>query len=90
MNNYYLTLLVKNDLDEKVRNELLDSVTKSFDKLEKQDLWGSRSLSYPIKHQNKAFYAHYEFSCEPQKIAPLDKMVKLNEDVLRYILLRKD
>ncbi len=88
MNNYQLTLLVKNDLDEKKRASLLDSLKKDFGSLTKEDLWGSRNLSYPISHMDKAFYAHFEFSSEPSAILDLDRKIKLNEDIVRYILLK--
>lgn len=90
MNSYQLTLLIKNDLDEKTRKEVLDDVTRRFDKLVKEDLWGIKNMSYPIKHQDKAFYAHFEFEADPKKISPLDKSLKLNEEIVRYLLLRKD
>lgn len=88
MNNYALTLVFKNDLNEKDRKELLDSVTKRFGKLEKEELWGSRDLAYPIKHATKGFYAHYLFSAEPNTISPLDKAIKVEEDIIRYLLVR--
>lgn len=90
MNQYQLTVLVRNDLEEKTRQELLDGVKKSFGKLQKEDLWGSRSLAYPIKHQDKAFYVHYAFEAEPKTITTLDKNLKLNEDILRYLLIKKN
>ncbi len=89
MNNYQLTLLIKQDLDEKDRKELLDSITKKIAKVEKEDLWGTRDLSYAIKHADKAFYAHYEFLDEPANIPSLDKMIKLNEDIIRYLLIKR-
>lgn len=85
---YQLTILVKNDLDEKTRKGLLDDVTKNFGKITKEDLWGVRNLAYPIKHMDKAYYAFYEFDSEPNTIPSLDKMVKLNEDIIRYLLVR--
>lgn len=88
MSNYYLTVLVKNDFDEKEKKELFESIKKNFAKLKKEDLWGSRDLAYPIKHNEKAFYAHFEFEGEPSKIPSLDKSLKLNEDILRYLLLK--
>lgn len=87
---YQLTVLMKNDLEDKARQELLDGVKKNFGKLTKEDLWGSRSLAYPIKHQDKAFYVHYEFEAEPKTIPALDKNLKLNEDIIRFLLLKKD
>ncbi len=90
MNNYRLTLIVKESIDEKERQALLDDVVKSFGELKKTDLWGSRAFSYKIAHDTKGYYAHYEFSSEPDTIAALDKKLKLNEDILRYLLLKHE
>jgi small subunit ribosomal protein S6 len=90
MQNYLLTLLVNENTGEKERKELLETLTKKMGKVEKEDLWGMRSLTYPIKHQNKAFYAHFEFSSEPGSISDIDKTLKVNEDIIRYLILKKD
>jgi small subunit ribosomal protein S6 len=90
MNNYYLTLLIKEAVSEKDRKELLAALTKKMGKVEKEDLWGERNLAYQIKHQDKAFYAHFEFSADPKEIKGLDNSLKLNEDVLRYLILKRD
>lgn len=88
MNKYALTLILKNDLDEKARKELLSSVTKKFGKLEKEDLWGTKDLVYPIKHQTKGYYIHYTFEADPATIQALDKDLKIEEDIIRYLLVR--
>lgn len=90
MNNYRLTLIVKEKVEEKERQALLDDVVKSFGKLTKEDLWGVRPLAYDIEHDSKGYYAHYEFSSEPQTIAALDKKLKLNEEIVRYLLLKHE
>lgn len=87
-NKYALTIVLKPDLEEKERKELLESITKKFGKMEKEDLWGVRDLSYPIQHQNKGYYAHYEFVGEPTSISPIDKGLKIEENILRYLLVR--
>lgn len=88
MNQYLLTLVLKNDLDEKARKELLESVSSKVGKIKKEDLWGVRDLAYPIKKQTKGFYIHLEFESDPSTISGLDKDLKVNEDVLRYLLVR--
>lgn len=88
MNKYALTLIVKPDMEEKARKELLVSVTKMMGESVKEELWGVRDLSYPIQKLDKGYYAHYFFETEPQLIAPLDKFVKMNEDILRYLIVR--
>lgn len=90
MNTYQLALVVKNDLSDKARTELLSGFTAKFGKMVKEDLWGSRNLAYEIKHNDKGFYAYYEFEAEPKEIPVLDRNIRLNEDVLRYLLLKKD
>ncbi len=92
MNNYYLTLVLKADLEEKARTELLDGVEKKL-KIEngkwKIDLWGARDLAYPIKKQTKGFYAHFELETNPKIVKDLDKILKVEDDVLRYLLVRQ-
>ena len=89
MNLYLLTILISEKLDEKARTELLDDMRKALGGVKKEDMWGMRGLAYPIKHHNKAFYAHFEFETEPKNIKSLDKGLKLNEDIIRYLLVRK-
>lgn len=88
MNKYALTVIVKSELDEKTRKELLDSVTKKMGDNVKEELWGVREMSYPIRKLNKAYYAHYFFEVDPKLISPLDKTLKIEEDILRYLLVR--
>jgi small subunit ribosomal protein S6 len=86
MNNYFLTLVIKND--EKARKEVLDSLTKKLGG--KLDDWGSRDLAYPIKHQTKGFYAHFTFEADPSLAKDLDKSLRVEEDILRFLLIRNE
>jgi small subunit ribosomal protein S6 len=88
MNNYSLTVLVKEKIDDKARTALFDDVKKSFGNLTREDLWGVRSLAYEIKHADKAFFAYFEFESEPQDVITLDKNIRLNEDIIRYLLIK--
>jgi len=76
-------------MEEKVRKELLEGLKKKFDKVIKEDLWGLRDLAYPIKKQTKGFYAHFEIEAEPKNAKGLDKILKVEEDIIRYLLVRK-
>lgn len=90
MNKYALTLITKPELEEKARKELLDSVTKKMGDSVKEELWGIRDLSYPIQKLTKGYYAHYFFEIEPKMIDPLDKFIKLEEDIIRHLIVRMD
>jgi small subunit ribosomal protein S6 len=90
MNSYYLTLVLKADQDEKDRKALLDDVKKRINgKINKEDMWGSKDLAYPIKKQSKGFYVHFEFETDPQVAKGLDNILKVEEDILRHLLVRQ-
>ena len=57
-------------------------------KVIKMDLWGARDLAYPIKRQTKGFFAHFEVEADPKNAKDLDKTLKVEEDILRYLLVR--
>ncbi len=88
MENYNLTILINNKVDEKGREGLIDDVKKDFGNLIKEELWGVRTLAYEIRHMDKAFYANFEFESEPASVITLDKNIRLNEDIIRYLLVR--
>ncbi|MBI5970768.1 MAG: 30S ribosomal protein S6 [Deltaproteobacteria bacterium] len=52
--------------------------------LERLDEWGRRRLAYQIakKHEGHYFVMHY--ACEPAVSKEVERLLKLNEDVLRY------
>lgn len=88
MNAYSLTLLIKDKVDEKGRTGIFDDVKKNFSNVIKEDLWGVRSLAYEIQHESKAFYAYFEFEAEPNAVITLDKNIRLNEDIMRSLLVK--
>lgn len=93
MNSYLLTLVLKPKMEDSEKKALLDSVTKKVlgtdGKIEKEDLWGERTLAYPIKRNTSGFYAHFEIQTDPANMKGLDKFLDLEEDILRYLLIRK-
>jgi small subunit ribosomal protein S6 len=51
------------------------------------DLWGRRKLAYEIGGHKEGFYAVIKFRGEPRVVAPLTKSYRLNEQVLRHMVL---
>lgn len=88
MQKYTLTVLVNEKVSEADRNAIFQSIKKDFGSLIKEDFWGVKSLAYEIKHNNKGFYAHFEFEAEPDAVIALDKNIRLNEDIIRYLIVK--
>lgn len=54
------------------------------------ETWGKRSLANPIEKCKKAIFFHSMFESGPQAILELERTMKINEKVLRYIHTKLD
>src|SRR5687767_8906345 len=87
---YELTLLLPEDTSEKEVKTVVDEfLGKSGGEVKSFDFWGKKDLSYPIKKKNKANYGFFELSLMPSEAVELSNRLKLNEKVMRYLLVIK-
>jgi small subunit ribosomal protein S6 len=52
--------------------------------------WKTRKLAYPIGGRREGYYVVVRFQAPPESIRPLENSLQLNEDVLRYLVVRPD
>ena len=52
--------------------------------------WGKKKLAYEIQHMKEGFYYFIQFEAEATCPAELEKRVRIMENVLRYLVVRKD
>jgi small subunit ribosomal protein S6 len=57
-------------------------------KVEKQEYWGLRTLAYRIKKNRKGHYVLLNLNAPANAIFELERQLKINEDVLRFITVR--
>jgi small subunit ribosomal protein S6 len=57
-------------------------------KVEKQEYWGLRTLAYRIKKNRKGHYVLLNLNAPSNAIFELERQLKINEDVLRFITVR--
>jgi small subunit ribosomal protein S6 len=57
-------------------------------KVEKQEYWGLRTLAYRIKKNRKGHYVLLNLNAPAKAISELERQLKINEDVLRFITVR--
>jgi len=51
---------------------------------------GVRTLAYRIKKSEKGRYHIYNIEAEPDKLKPLDKILKLKDEILKFVFFKKD
>ena len=56
----------------------------------KRENWGLRSLAYKIKKNRKGHYVLMNIDAPAEAVHEMERLMRLNEDVLRYLTLRVD
>ena len=59
-------------------------------KIEKQEYWGLRGLAYRINQNRKGHYVLLNINAPSKAVIELERQLKINEDVLRYITVKVD
>ena len=94
MRNYELMVLVDPEVDERTveptLNKFLEVVTKENGTVDKLDIWGRRRLAYEIQKKSEGIYAVVNFTAEPQTAKELDRVLSLNEAVMRTKIIRPE
>jgi small subunit ribosomal protein S6 len=57
-------------------------------KVEKQEYWGLRTLAFRIKKNRKGHYVLLNLNAPANAIFELERQLKINEDVLRFLTVR--
>jgi small subunit ribosomal protein S6 len=63
-------------------------VTQQGGQVAKREYWGLRNLSYRIKKNRKGHYMLFNLDAPPAAVAELERNMRINEDVLRYLTVR--
>lgn len=59
-------------------------------KVTKREYWGLRNLAFRIKKNRKGHYVLFNIDAGKEAIAELDRQLRLNEDILRHLIVRVD
>jgi small subunit ribosomal protein S6 len=85
--HYETILIIKPDLgDEAIKGiiqKASDSLKKGGGQVNKVDEWGRRRLAYPIQKKHEGFYVLFDYSSSADASKELERILKLNEDVVR-------
>lgn len=63
-------------------------VTDNGGEVEKTDEWGKRRLAYPINYKNEGYYVLVNFTAPPELPKEIERVLQINESVLRYLVIR--
>jgi small subunit ribosomal protein S6 len=58
--------------------------------VKKREYWGLRTLAFRIKKNRKGHYVLFNIEAPPAAVAEMERNMRINEDVLRYLTVRVD
>ncbi len=89
---YENTIIAKQDLAEKDLKNITDKYNKiinsSSGKVVKIEHWGLLNLANKIKNYKKGFYIHYKFEGNNQTLIEIEKKIKVDPVIIRYLTVR--
>ena len=98
MRQYELYLVIDADAEEEDVNDIVERQTQLITagdgetggEVIKVEARGKRRLAYPINKKQEGQDVILSFQSPPQVLAAMERILKLDERVLRYLLVRTD
>ena len=72
---------------EAMADEFAEIITSAGGSIKKREYWGLRSLAYRIKKNRKGHYVMFNLETGPEALREYERIMGLNEDVLRFLNL---
>jgi small subunit ribosomal protein S6 len=93
LRDYEGLYIVRADLDDEKVQDAVKRVNTLIERsggaVERTNLWGKRKLAYEVKHQKEGSYVLQDFQFEPNRVPELEAALKITEEVLRHLIVRK-
>ena len=92
LREYEFTFVAKGDLPEAERAKVISGyeeiLLRNGGEVLKKDDWGMKKLAYPIKKTFKGHYVFFDIASLPENIAECERLLKIDENVLRYLVVK--
>ncbi len=93
LKKYETIFIINSEVGEEATKALVEkfkTLLETSTQLESIDEWGKRKLAYEIDDKNEGYYVLANFSSEPSFPAELERVYKITEGILKYIVIAKD
>jgi small subunit ribosomal protein S6 len=94
LREYDFTVITRGDLTEGDHATVLTNyetlMTKDGGEILKKEEWGVKKLAYPIKKTFRGHYVNYDFVGRPEHLAEVQRLMRIDDNVLRFLVVRMD
>jgi len=92
--NYENVFIARQDITATQVEGLVETfekvITDAGGSVPKKESWGLKSLSYKIKKNRKGHYTLLNIDAQADAVHEMERQMRINEDVLRYMTIRVD
>lgn len=93
MNKYESVIIISPNIDdgtiEEIINKTTDLITRQG-KVTEIDKMGIKKLAYAIQKCKEGYYISFYYETDPSAIAEIERQFRINENILKFITVRKD
>jgi len=94
LREYDFTVITKGELAEADAAKALASyealMALEGGEILRKEEWGNKKLNFPIKKSFRGYYTNYDFVGAPSSVAEMERLMRIDDNVLRYIVMRTD
>ena len=93
MNKYEVMYIISPTVEEeqvKALVEKFNELISEHGEIEKVEEWGRKKLAYEVQDQKEGYYVLVYFTANPEFPAELERIFKINEDILKYLILNRE
>ena len=94
MKKYELALVVNAKIEDDARAAVVEKakeyITRAGGTVTEVEDWGKKKLAYEIQKMNEGFYYFIQFDAEPDGPAEGEADVRIMDNVLRFLCVKKD
>jgi small subunit ribosomal protein S6 len=91
---YECVFIARNDVTQQQVEGIVDGITSQLETdggtMIKREYWGLRGLAYRIKKNRKGHYMLMGLDAKPTFVNEMERQLRLNEDILRFLTLNVD
>ena len=93
VNKYESIFIINPDIDEEGTKALVEkfkSLLETSAQLDSIDEWGKRKLAYEISDKSEGYYVLANFSADSQFPQELERIYKITDGIIKYMVIKKD
>ena len=92
MNKYEMLYIIQNDVDDEVKNKIVEKYSKLVESLngtvESVDKWGTKKYAYKINFKSEGYYVLMNFTAADTVPQELSRQLGNDENVVREMIIR--